>query len=112
MNIHKVIAIFDELRLDEVEQTLIQHGVKGFTLHPVRGRGHYFDSFNRDHLTKHIQMEVYTSADQSRLIAQLILDAAHMNVDSEGLVTIVSVNDLLWIHTKKSATDADFHIHM
>jgi nitrogen regulatory protein P-II 1 len=33
MNINKVTAIFDEFRLKEVEETLIRHGVKGFTLH-------------------------------------------------------------------------------
>ena len=56
MNINKVTAIFDEFCLKNVEETLIRHGVKGFTLHPVRGRGHYFDSFNENHLIKHIQM--------------------------------------------------------
>ena len=50
MDINKVTAIFDEFRLKEVVETLIRHGVKGFTLHPVRGRGYYFDSFNENHL--------------------------------------------------------------
>ena len=87
MNINKVTAIFDEFRLKEVAETLIRHGVKGFTLHPVRGRGYYFDSFNENHLIKHI------------------------NADSEGLVCIVPVNDLIWIHDKRSATDNDFQFH-
>ncbi|WP_022960188.1 hypothetical protein [Spongiibacter tropicus] len=38
MNINKVTAIFDEFRLKNVEETLIRHGVKDFTLHLVRGR--------------------------------------------------------------------------
>ena len=38
MNINKVTAIFDEFCLKNVEETLIRHGVKGFTLHLVRGR--------------------------------------------------------------------------
>lgn len=46
MQINKVTAIFDDFRLKDVEETLIRHGVKGFTLHPVRGRWRYFDSFN------------------------------------------------------------------
>jgi len=72
MNINKVMAIFDEFRLKNVEETLIRHGVKGFTLHPVRGRGHYFDSFNENHLIKHIQMEVYAKAEQAKEIARLM----------------------------------------
>ena len=63
MQINKVTAIFDDFRLKDVEETLIQHGVKGFTLHPVRGRGRYFDSYNDNHLVKHIQMEVYSRDD-------------------------------------------------
>ena len=111
MQINKVTAIFDDFRLKDVEETLIQHGVKGFTLHPVRGRGRYFDSFNDNHLVKHIQMEVYSRDDQAKDIAQLIIDAAHVNTDSEGLVCILPVNDLLWIHDKRSATDSDFQLH-
>tara|TARA_R110002110_G_C13465503_1_gene719020 strand:+ start:4383 stop:4721 length:339 start_codon:yes stop_codon:yes gene_type:complete len=111
MKINKITAIFDELRLEEVESTLIEHGVMGFTLHPVRGRGRYFDSFNDNHLIKHIQMEVYTRADQAKDIAQLIVKAAQVNAESEGLVCIVPVNELFWIHDKRSATEDDFHLH-
>jgi nitrogen regulatory protein P-II 1 len=111
MKINKVIAIFDEFRLKDVEDALIRHGVNGFTLHSVRGRGYYFDSFNENHLVKHIQMEVYTKATQACDIAQLIVDTAHVNADSEGLVCIVPVNELFWIHDKRSATDSDFKLH-
>lgn len=111
MNIQKVTAIFDEFRLKDLEEALIRHGVKGFTLHPVRGRGKYFDSFNENHLIKHIQMEIYARAEQAKGIAQLIMDVAHVNADSEGLICIIPVNDLFWIHEKRSATDCDFKFH-
>jgi len=39
------------------------------------------------------------------------VDAAHANADSEGLVCIVPVNDLLWIHDKRGAIDNDFQLH-
>ncbi|MFA7556021.1 MAG: P-II family nitrogen regulator [Spongiibacteraceae bacterium] len=111
MKINKVTAIFDEFRLKDVEVPLVRHGVSGFTLHPVRGRGQYFDSFNENHLIKHIQMEVYANADQAMDIAQLIVDVAHTNADSEGLVSVVPVNQLLWIHDKRVANQEDFHYH-
>ena len=111
MNINKITAIFDEMRLEEVEATLLRHGVNGYTLHPVRGRGRYFDSFNKNHLIKHIQMEVYTKAEQTKEITQLIVEAAQVNVDSEGLVCIVPINDLVWIHDKRSAIESDFHLY-
>lgn len=65
MSLCKVVAIFDEFRLENVENELIKHGVHGFTLHPVRGRGRYFDSFNENHLIKHIQMEIYAANEQA-----------------------------------------------
>lgn len=111
MNIEKVTAIFDEFRLKDVEHALIRHGVKSFTLHPVRGRGQYFDSFNENHLIKHIQMEIYTRSELSRDIAQLIVAVAHANAASEGLVSIVPVHDVIWIHDERSAIDSDFHFH-
>ena len=107
MNIQKVTAIFDEFRLKDVEEALIRHGVKGFTLHPVRGRGEYFDSFNENH----IQMEIYARSEHANDIAQLIVETAHVNADSEGLVCIIPVNNLLWIHDKRSAIDSDFQFH-
>lgn len=112
MIINKVTAIFDDLRLKEVESALKQHGVKGFTLLPVHGRGYYFDSFNENHLIKHIQMEIYTKADHAKAIAQLIVDTAHVDADSEGLVCIVPVNDLLWIRDKRSASGDDFQFRV
>ncbi|WP_244431109.1 P-II family nitrogen regulator [Simiduia agarivorans] len=80
-------------------------------MHPVRGRGEYFNSFNENHLIKHIQMEIYTKSEQAGDIAQLIVETAHVNADSEGLVCFVPVNDLLWIHDKRSAIDSDFQFH-
>ncbi|GAB3096025.1 hypothetical protein GCM10027217_10740 [Pseudomaricurvus hydrocarbonicus] len=45
--------------MKEVEETLISHDVMGFTRHPVRGRGEYFDRFNENHLMKHSQYRLY-----------------------------------------------------
>lgn len=50
-------------------------------------------------------------SEQANDIAQVVVEAAHVNADSEGLVCIVPVNDLFWIHDKCSATDGDFKFH-
>lgn len=110
MNICKVSAIFSEFRLKEVEEALIEHGVNGFTLHPVRGRGRYFDSFNENHLLKHIQVEVYVREHKAGDIVRCIIEAAHVNTVSEGLVSILPVHELFWIHEKRRAVDEDFQL--
>tara|TARA_R110001592_G_scaffold200585_1_gene449453 strand:+ start:5518 stop:5880 length:363 start_codon:yes stop_codon:yes gene_type:complete len=108
MKVNKITAIFDEYRLKDVEGALLKHSVTGFTLYPVSGRGHYFDSYNKDHLIKHIKMEIYTNAEKAADIANLIVDAAHVNAEGEGLVCIDHVQELIWIHEKRSALEADF----
>tara|TARA_B100001063_G_C16453865_1_gene399650 strand:+ start:81 stop:431 length:351 start_codon:yes stop_codon:yes gene_type:complete len=108
MNINKITAIFDEFRLKDVEDALLKHKVTGFTLYPVSGRGHYFDTYNKSHLVKHIKMEIYASADQSQGIANLIVDTAYVNAQGEGLVCIDDVQELIWIHEKRSALETDF----
>lgn len=108
MKIRKITAVFDEFRLEDVKNKLILHGVTGFTLFAVRGRGYYFDSFNENHLIRHIEMEVYVDANQAESIAKLIVDTAHVDADGEGLVCITPVDHLYWIHDKRAATESDF----
>jgi nitrogen regulatory protein P-II 1 len=108
MSLCKVVAIFDEFRLENVENELIKHGVHGFTLHPVRGRGRYFDSFIENHLIKHIQMEIYAANEQANDLCRLISEVAYSGSESEGLVSVVPVQALSWIHDKRPARASDF----
>lgn len=108
MTLKKVSAIFDQLKLEAVEAALQQHGVKGYTVHQVRGRGAYFDSFNRDPLTPHILLEVYTSQACVAEIAQLIFDTASLGFNHGGLVSVVPVEELYWINEGRPCRDSDF----
>ena len=49
MNMKKLTAIFDEMVLARVEEALLSHGYKGFTIHKATGRGAYADTYNRNH---------------------------------------------------------------
>ena len=53
MNIKKVTAIINEMQLDNVANALCEHGVKGFTIHPVSGRGSYCNTYSKDGLVTH-----------------------------------------------------------
>ncbi|TVZ37453.1 nitrogen regulatory protein P-II family [Alteromonadaceae bacterium 2753L.S.0a.02] len=108
MKLSKVVAIFDELKLEDIEAALLDNGVAGFTIHPVSGRGRYFDSFNENHLIKHIQIEIYTLREYAEPIGNVIVEAAYSNAESEGLVSIQPVDELYWIHDKRMAQPADF----
>jgi nitrogen regulatory protein P-II 1 len=107
MSFKKVVAIFDEYRLDKVKASLLKHGVTGFTVHEVYGRGNYFNAIDEDHLIKHIQLIIYTSAEHAEHIAKLIVATAHANADAEGLVAIENVDNLYWIHTQLPSSKKD-----
>jgi len=108
MTFSKVTAIFDELKLQDVEQALVRHKIQGYTLHPVRGKGRYFDSFNSSGLVKHIQMEIITVGKRAGEIGEIIAEAAYSNTDSEGLVAVEPVSEMRWIHDRRLATADDF----
>lgn len=111
MTFKKVVAIFDELRLDAVKTRLIKHGVTGFTAHEVYGRGSYFDAIDEQHLIKHIQLNIYTIASNAEKIAKLIVETAHVSADAEGLVAIEAVNNLYWIHSQLPSRPEDHKFH-
>ncbi|WP_339773543.1 P-II family nitrogen regulator [uncultured Paraglaciecola sp.] len=108
MSVKKVIAIVNELRLDTIESALGAHGVTGFSIHPVMGRGNYFNTFPKNNLVKHIQIEVFTSDKHSTKIAELIMSKAHVGASNEGLVAVISVDELFWISEQKAISDDQY----
>ncbi|MDX1301520.1 P-II family nitrogen regulator [Photobacterium sp.] len=111
MTFKKVVAIFDELRLGAVKASLFKHGITGFTVNEVYGRGNYFNAINEEHMIKHIQLNIYTIAENAEKIAKLIVKIAHVNADAEGLVAIEAVDNLYWIHTQLPSTAEDHKFH-
>ena len=108
MAIKKVTAIINDLQLVSVEKALESHGVKGFTIHSVSGRGVYCNTYSKNHLVKHVQIEVYTSEEHAEKIALLIADTAGVGADGEGLVAIHNVETLLWVNSQKAAIEEEF----
>jgi len=108
MSLKKVTAIFDSLKLEAVEDALLKHGVKGFTVHEVKGRGEYFDSYNRDPLTPHTLLQVYTSATNVAMITRTVCEAACLDFNHGGLISVEPVEELYWINEGKCCQDSDF----
>lgn len=108
MALKKVSAIVDEMRLNFIEDALIQSGVRGYTIHEVRGRGLHNDAYQQRELVNHTQVDVYTSEEQAEKIAELIMDTASQGGESEGLVAILPVDGLYWMYGQKKATEEDF----
>ena len=109
MSIKKITAIIDELQLDAVEKALELHGVTGFTVQAVKGRGNYCNTYSRNHLVNHAQIVIYTGDQHARSITTLIMQTADVGAESEGLVEITSVDELFWVHEQSPAVVDEFN---
>ena len=111
MTIKKITAISNEMQLGNVEKALCDHGVTGFTIHPVTGRGNYCNTYTKDGLVVHKQLEVYTSEEHARKVAQLIMKAGDVALENEGLVAITTVEELFWVYQQTPAQAEDFNFN-
>jgi nitrogen regulatory protein P-II 1 len=111
MTIKKITAIINEMLLDNVAKALCDHGVTGFTIHPVTGRGNYCNTFSKDGLVTHKQIEVYTNEKHANQVANLIMEKADVALDSEGLVAITTVDELFWVYQQTPADVNDFNFN-
>ena len=111
MSIKKVTAIIGELILDSVEEALKTHGVTGFTIHPVKGRGYYANLYSEDGLVKHSQIEIYTSAQHAKKIVDLILATTNIGADGQGLIAVTSVDELYGIGNQALIDENSFNFY-
>lgn len=99
------------MQLNNVEKALCDHGVKGFTIHPVTGRGNYCNTYSKGGLVVHKQLEIYTTEVHAKKIAHLIMNTADVALDSEGLVAITTVDELFWVYQQTPAQAEDFNFN-
>lgn len=111
MVIKKITAIINEMQIDNVAKSLCERGVTGFTIHPVTGRGNYFNTFSKSGLVTHKQIEVYTTEEHANQVAGLIMKSADVALESEGLVAITTVDELFWVYQQKHAQINDFNFN-
>tara|TARA_Y100000782_G_scaffold93220_1_gene103003 strand:+ start:1474 stop:1821 length:348 start_codon:yes stop_codon:yes gene_type:complete len=108
MSLKKVSAIFNTLEKEKLQSAFLQAGIIGYTIHNVQGHGVYNQLYGQADLQDHLQVDIYTSTKYAQLIAELIVETVSVNADSEGLVAIIPVDDLYWIHTKEKVLDNEF----
>lgn len=107
----KITAIINETQSGSVTKALCDHGVNGFTIQTVTGRGNYCNTFSTDGLVTHKKIEIYTQDDYAIKIANLIMKTADVALGSEGLVAITTVDDLFWVYQKTPTQSNDFNFN-
>jgi nitrogen regulatory protein P-II 1 len=103
MNFRKVTAIFSSLELDNVEKALIGIGVPGMTVSRTHGFGEYRNFYAKDIMTDGVRVEIFTDADTATEIVKTIARTVHQGLDSDGIIAVLPVEDLLHIREFKGA---------
>lgn len=109
MSIKKVTAIINEMQQGELEKALESHGVTGFSVHSIKGRGEYCNTYSNNHLICHSQFDIYTSDEHAEKVAQLIMHTTNAGASSKGLVAISSVDKFYWIRNQQASTAEEFN---
>jgi nitrogen regulatory protein P-II 1 len=103
MNFRKVTAIFSSLDLDKVENALIGIGVPGMTVSKTHGFGEYRNYYTRDTMTDCVRVEIFTPADQADEVVRAIARTVHKGLESEGIIAVLPVEELVHIHDFKES---------
>ncbi|MBA34957.1 MAG: transcriptional regulator [Oleispira sp.] len=94
MEIKKVSAIFDELRLKDVQEALRAYAASGFSTHCV-GASSGNSNANSYLLIKHTQIEIYVDAEHAKKVARLIESSVvSVNDSDKFLVSIEPIEGL------------------
>lgn len=107
MSFRKVTAIIHRNVLEDVEAVLQQAGSGGITVTKVKGYGEYADFYERDWLTTHVRVEIFTTAARADPLAQLIADTAHTGLAGDGIVAILPVERVIRIRTRATADEGE-----
>lgn len=108
MDIRLIVAIIRSDRLEPVEDKLKSVGVERINVSKVKGYGEYHNFFTRDWMVDEVRIEIFTRHHKVDAIVNAILDAAHVGLPGDGIVSVVPVDNLFLIHTKAEATPEDF----
>jgi nitrogen regulatory protein P-II 1 len=104
MEYRKVIAIIRPDYLEKVEQSLQALAVQGMSVSKVKGYGEYRDFYERDWMSGHVRIEIFTPREQARGIAEAIMEAAHTGLPGDGIVAIQPVETLFHIDSCSDLT--------
>ena len=76
----------------------------GIRVSKVRGYGEYMDFYERDWMSGHVRIEIFTPQSQARAIAEAIMEASHTGLPGDGIVAIQSVETVVHIESRSAMT--------
>jgi nitrogen regulatory protein PII len=104
----KVEALIRPQKLDDVKSALSEIGVKGMTVSEARGMGkqkgftqHYRGAEYTINLIQKVKIEIVTTDDQAKNIAETIAKSAYTGEIGDGKIFLIPVQDAIRIRTNE-----------
>jgi nitrogen regulatory protein P-II 1 len=102
MNFKKITAFIRSDQLKKVEAALQKSGIKGMSVSKTRGFGEYVDFYMSDGMTEHTRLEIFITSTRAEAVAEIIIEAAHVGIEGDGIVAIAPVDNVYRIRTKSA----------
>lgn len=90
MEIKKIRAAFDKLRLEAVQKALVAHAVTDFSTDCAEGE----QGADRAIMIKNAQLEIYINAEYAKKVADLIESVASVNGQDTVVISVETVDGL------------------
>ncbi|WP_272544889.1 P-II family nitrogen regulator [Burkholderia cepacia] len=95
MELKCVIAVVRPEVLKDLERRLGALHIHGITVTDVRGFGVHPNVFANDWTTRHIKIEIFTTADNVDVLSKTIMSVANECSGEDGIVAVLPV-DRFW----------------
>lgn len=104
MAFKKVTAIVRHECVEKVEIGMHELNVSGMSVVKGRGHGGYANFFTTNWDVEHAQISVFVNDTQVREVVETIMDVAHCGASGDGIISVMPVDELYSIHSKRAVT--------
>lgn len=101
MQYDEITATIAVLAMKRVRKALQQANVPGISIFQIRGYGKHKNFFRRGWMQQYTCVRVIVPQEQTKSIVDTIMDAAHGNMEDDGIITITPLSGFYNIRNKK-----------
>jgi nitrogen regulatory protein P-II 1 len=102
MEYRKITAIINASKLQAVEDALKREETIEVAITRIKGYGDYKNFFDPEWVSTQARVEVFASVTHATRIAEAIMGAAHVGLESDGIVAVLPVETLYRIRDHHS----------
>ena len=105
MAINLVIAIVRESQIKTVVSKLYEKNIPGVTITTARGYGEHVNVYSQDITGDNVKVEVFVAEHATRLVVDIIMDAAQTGMEGDGILAVLPVNTMYQVKDKSELGD-------